>query len=273
MKDSECVPFLQWALPQLGMRWGGFRRVRRQVCKRLQKRLHRLGLEDVQAYRNFLRSHPSEWKTFDTFCQITISRFYRDKAVFKFIAHDVLRELARQTTAGENHLLKSWCAGCASGEEPYSLSLLWHHDLHTDFPQISFLLLATDTNVQMIHRARHGCYDPSSIHDVPADIRQSAFFSQADGRLCLRARYREDVQLLQHDVRDPVPNGPFDLIMCRNLVFTYFDLKLQRTILHRFWNVLRAGGALILGTHENLPVSDLKFSEWSAKYRVYRKSA
>jgi chemotaxis protein methyltransferase CheR len=273
MKDSECAPFLQWALPRLGMRWSGFRKVRRQVCRRLHKRLHQLGLENVEAYRNFVKAHPAEWKTFDTFCEITMSRFYRDKAVFKFIERDVLRKLALQPAASENSLLRAWCAGCASGEEPYSLSLLWQHGLGKDFPQISFRLLATDTNAHVLQRARYGCYGPSSIHDVPAAIRQAAFFLQSEGHLCLHTRYREPVQLLQHDVRDPPPNGPFNLIMCRNLVFTYFDLKLQRIILQRLWNVLQAGGALILGTQESLPDSEVKFSQWSAKYRIYRKSA
>jgi chemotaxis protein methyltransferase CheR len=79
MKDSECVPFLQWALLRLGMRWSGIRKVRRQVRRRLHKRLHQLGLENAQTYRNFLKAHPAEWKTFDTLCEITISRFFRSE--------------------------------------------------------------------------------------------------------------------------------------------------------------------------------------------------
>ena len=82
MRNEECVLFLQWALPQLNLRWKGFRRVRQQVCKRIQRRLKELELPDFNAYRFYLKTHPEEWLVLDSYCQITISRFYRDRDVF-----------------------------------------------------------------------------------------------------------------------------------------------------------------------------------------------
>ena len=83
MTDSDCIAFLQWALPQLDLYWPGFRKVRRQVCKRLKRRTLDLGLGDFYAYRARLETDPSEWRAFDECCHVTISRFFRDRAIFE----------------------------------------------------------------------------------------------------------------------------------------------------------------------------------------------
>lgn len=75
MKDTECVEFLQWALPRLHMRWQGFRKVRGQVCKRIGRRIRELNLGEGADYRTYLESHPAEWSVLDDLCRITISRF------------------------------------------------------------------------------------------------------------------------------------------------------------------------------------------------------
>jgi chemotaxis protein methyltransferase CheR len=91
--DQECVEFLQWALPRMQMRWSGFRKVRRQVCRRIQRRMQVLE-KDVQGYREFLEAEPEEWDVLDALCRITISRFYRDRAVFAYLQTTVLPALA-----------------------------------------------------------------------------------------------------------------------------------------------------------------------------------
>ena len=117
MKDNDCVQFLQWALPQLRMRWQGFRKVRRQVCKRIQRRLDELELGTERDYRAYLQAHPEEWQMLDRLCRVSISRFYRDKQVFAFLARAVLPELARGSLARGERTVTLWSAGCGSGEE------------------------------------------------------------------------------------------------------------------------------------------------------------
>jgi len=85
MTDLECILFLQWALPRLRLRWARFRKVRRQVCKRISSRMRELELPDTAAYRSFLEAHPAEWPLLDSLCRVTISRFCRDCAVFLFL--------------------------------------------------------------------------------------------------------------------------------------------------------------------------------------------
>ena len=77
-EDQQWVAFLQWALPQLQLRWKGFRKVRSQVCKRIYRRMRSLQISSLDAYRLYLQRHPGEWRVLDTLCRITISRFYRD---------------------------------------------------------------------------------------------------------------------------------------------------------------------------------------------------
>ena len=105
MRDEDCVAFLQWALPRLHMRWTGFRKVRAQVCKRLQRRLGQLGLGGLGDYRHHLAGHGEEWPILDGLLRITISRFYRDKGVFAFLADRVLPSLAEEAVAGCHLLL------------------------------------------------------------------------------------------------------------------------------------------------------------------------
>ncbi|MBM4089995.1 MAG: hypothetical protein FJ276_11330 [Planctomycetes bacterium] len=96
MTDRECVEFLQWALPQLSLRWPGFRRVRRQVHKRIVRRLSELGLRRIADYRAYLDTHAAEWSVLDAMSRISISRFYRDRDVFEHLRDAVLPELAER---------------------------------------------------------------------------------------------------------------------------------------------------------------------------------
>ena len=94
MNDPELVAFLQWALPRLGLRWQGYRKVRARVRKKLNERLRQLGLPDIAAYRDRLEAHPQEWVVLDALCRITISRFHRDRGVFDHLRRIVLPRLA-----------------------------------------------------------------------------------------------------------------------------------------------------------------------------------
>lgn len=123
MKDIDCIHFLQWSLPRLGLRWAGFCRVRGQVCKRLHRRLSALGLKDLLDYRALLAADEAEWRQLDGLCRVSVSRFYRDQGVWRWLERDLLPQLAVQASARGENRLRIWSAGCASGEEPYTLAL------------------------------------------------------------------------------------------------------------------------------------------------------
>ena len=261
MNDQACVRFLQDTLPRLRMRWPGFRRVRHQVCKRIQRRIRQLELADIPAYRQYLERHTEEWHILDGYCRITISRFYRDQGVYRLLEQTVLPQLVNQVQARAGTQLRIWSAGCGCGEEPYTLVILWKL-AHTHlFSQCDLYLLATEVDAALLQRARAACYSASSLRELPPAWRKAAF-SQHDSRYCLRPDYQRQVEFLLHDIRSEPPDGPFDLVLCRNLVFTYYASDLQCDIGRRIATVIRPGGLLLLGAHEQLPPALGEFRPW-----------
>jgi chemotaxis protein methyltransferase CheR len=252
LTDDECVALLQWALPRLELRWQGFRKVRRQVCRRISRRIAELGLGDAGAYRAYLESAGEEWDVLAGLCRVTISRFWRDRAVFEALRDEVLPELGPK--------VRAWSAGCASGEEPYSLVLAAAE------ARVEIHVVATDVDPVLLERAERACYPESSLRDLPPDLRARAF-----ERGSLREEYRKPVEFRRHDVRDGAPDGPFDLVLCRNLVFTYLAEESQRDVGGHLVRALRPGGALVLGSHEALPDGLNGLGPWPATQDVYRR--
>ena len=271
MTDADCVAFLQWALPQLDLRWSGFRKVRRQVCKRITRRLHALGLSELDAYRRRLAQDSNEWAVLDSFCRIPISRFWRDRAVFDHLASVVLPRLAAEAAARGQTPLRAWSAGCASGEEPYSLAIAFALGAAAQTgAQIE--IVATDSDETLLARARHASYGPGSLKDLPDALRAAAF--DKEGALYrIRPAFRANIAFRLEDIRKCMPGGPFDLLLCRNLVFTYFDAPLQREFLGKFAAHIRAGGIFVIGSHERLPADAGGFVLESGPPGIYTRAA
>jgi chemotaxis protein methyltransferase CheR len=252
MDDAACVEFLRWALRRLELRWEGFRRVRRQVCKRVDRRLRELGLEGVAEYRAYLESRPAEWGTLDGLCRISISRFYRDRAVFDALGDALLPEIAERLRAEGAREIRAWSAGCASGEEPYTLSLIWNRRLRERFPGLSLRIVATDADRALLERARRALYKASSLKELPLEWTEGEF-EREGSMLRLKDEPRACVELREQDIRSELPEETFHLVLCRNLVFTYFDAPLRSRMVPRLTARLELGGFLVIGAHESLP--------------------
>ncbi len=263
MNDAELVAFLEWALPLRGFRWPGFRRVRGTVRKRLKVRLAELGLHDLVEYRATLERDPAEWAQFEVMCRIPISRFHRDRAVFEFLRREILPERARDA-ASTLRPVRVWSAGCASGEEPYTIAILW--DLEIPH-QSAIEILATDVEEHMLERAQRGCFPGGSLRELPESFRERAF-RREEHLFCVRDEHRRAITFRREDLRNTMPDGPFDVILCRYLAFNYFDDATQRVIAQRFADRLYAGGALVIGALDRLPEEHL-FTERSAS--VYER--
>jgi chemotaxis protein methyltransferase CheR len=270
MNDPEGVAFLQWCLPRLGLRWPGFRKVRRRVYKRIDRRIGGLGLPNVSAYRGYLERHPEEWTFLDTLCRIPISRFYRDRAVFESLGREVLPELAQIATAAGDRELSAWSLGCASGEEPYTLAIVWHERCAARVPGLRLRIVATDVDEEALARAARGCYRPGSLKELPADLLARAFVPSGP-ELCVKPPYRSGMVFLEQDVRTAAPPERFHLVLCRNVAFTYFDDARQRATLRAIEERLVPGGALVLGSTESLPAGAEGFERWSPGIPVYRR--
>lgn len=258
MVERDCVHLLQEYLPRLGLQWPGYRKVRRLVCKRIRRRMRALSLTGYDDYRRYLDTTLDEWGRLAEMCGIPISRFYRDKRVFDVLGQDLLPALAENARGRDEPRLSAWSAGCASGEEAYTVAILWALGSAPHFPDVSLHLMATDAEPHMIVRAKRGCYGKGSLRDMPQNWIQEAF-SQHGDEFCVRARFRDAVRFGVTDILEDTPDEKFYLILCRNLAFTYFSPNRQREALAVLSKRLLPGGFLIIGTHEELPFPKKEF--------------
>ena len=136
---------------------------------------------------------------------------------------------------------------------------------------LNFNILATEIDQHMINRAQKGCYPLSSMRELPSEMRSQAFTREGD-LFCIKEQYRERVKFLQQDIRNAQPDSTFDLILCRNLVFTYFEAALQQDLWARLDERLRAGGVMVLGAHESLPGEPNGYAAVSGSLPIYRKT-
>lgn len=271
IEKQEFIDFLKWCLPKLNLRWSGFRKVHGTVRKRLTRRLQYLGLPDLAAYREMLGTDSSEWRELDRLCRIPISRFFRDKSVFEFLAFSGLpecAEAAHERGAGDLRVLS---AGCASGEEPYTISLIWHLLLSQRYPDIRLKVLALDIDDVMLERAKRACYSRSSLKDLPPELLTKGF-TRKEGEYCLQEGFRQGLRFEKADLRKEVPAGPFDLILCRNIAFTYFGEATQAKVFAELEASLRDGGLLVIGSHETLPPNATSFLRVQPGVPVFRKN-
>jgi chemotaxis protein methyltransferase CheR len=253
--DEQADELLRWALPQRGLRWRGFRRNRRQVYRRLHGRITAVGLPDVASYRRFLEDHPEEWPELERLCRVTISRFGRDRAMWTTLVDDVLPRLAREA---RGPVVRAWSAGCGAGEEPYTLAIGWAVEIAPHAPAVGIDVLATDIDTTQLQRAKVGRFPSGALRELPDHWRVAAFEEHAG-----EARLRQPldaVRYAHHDLKSTPPPGPFDLLLCRNLAFSYFDEPLQRAVTDSFRAVLRTGGVVAVGADECLPAGAVGFA-------------
>jgi chemotaxis protein methyltransferase CheR len=226
-----------------------------------------LDFQDASAYQDYLATHPDEWKLLDSFCRITISRFYRDWKFYELMGNAVLPRLARLAAERGDAEIRCWSVGSASGEEPYTVNILWK--LHPG-ETIPLRITATDIDGRLIERARFPNYQKSSIKGVPEEWLTHAFEHSQEG-YTVRSSFRQGIEFLMQDVRVEQPQGPFHMILCRNLVFTYFDDGLQREVLSRMLDILVPGGVVAVGGRETLPESTWQLEEWTGASGIYVK--
>ncbi len=254
--NKYCDEFLKWALPRMDLSWSGYRNVRGQVCKRIKKRLYELNLVSLDRYREYLESSPSEWHVLDSLARITISRFFRDKKLWDELGDKHLPLMAKEAFL-QSRPLRCWSAGCASGEEPYSLAILWRHKILPLYPDLKLELIATDADPYMIKRAREAYYSSGSLKEVPSGWLGRAFY-RGNSHYRLKEEYIEMVKFFEQDIREQMPGEEFDLIFCKNLVAMYFKKELAVSVFKNISRRLKKGGLLILGNHEEFPLDEIK---------------
>ena len=252
MTDDDLVAFLRWAVARLGLRWTGLRAFRGTVRKRLTKRMNELGLGDLRAYRERIECEPDETAVLEAMCRIPISRLYRDAEVFDLLAKELLPERARFAERERRSVVRVWSAGCASGEEPTTIAVVWHVDVAPAHPGLTLDLVATDADAGMIARAERGAYGPGSVRELPPRLRDLAFRHEGS-LLVARPELRRGITFRVEDLRRSMPDGPFDVVLCRNMLLTYIDESQHLPLLEAMIARLLPCGVLVVGSRETMP--------------------
>lgn len=240
--------FLREATRLLGLQCRPFRR--RGIRRKVERRLGEIGLAHLGDYGRRLEESPEEREALSRILTVTISRFFRDREVFGAIESSVLPAILSRRASGD---VKVWSIGCASGEEPYSVVLLWKTRYEKEFPGIRLSVLGTDIDGGLLDRAREGRYRRSSVKEIPEEV-LGAFFHEDGVSYRIDPSIRGQVVFQKHDVLREEPFSEMDLVFCRNLAFTYFAKASQTEVLTRIFRGLRPEGYLIIGKDESLPL-------------------
>ncbi len=264
---KSCHEFLQTILPELGYRWAGFRKVRRQVCRRIHQRMQELGIASYRDYLYYIAQNPGERAILDRSLDITITRFWRDKGVYALLEKTVFPDLIQQVLQEKRTKLRCWSAGCCNGEEPYSLQLLWHIRLSPE--DLNLEIIATDWNQAVLDRAQRGCFPEGVLKDLPADLLEKGF-ERKDAAHVIKDQFKHNIHFLRQDIREEMPGGQFDIILCRNFILTYFDREISVPLLNKFLSLIRKGGYFIIGSTETIPPAFDKLKQIKKGEPVYR---
>ncbi len=241
--------FLREVAPSFGLQWRPFKR--RGLERRVKDRIVRVGLSHFEEYLLKIRKDPEEQKHLLKILKVTISRFFRDQEVFHAIGYSIIPTLLEEKNKKD---FKIWSIGCASGEEPYSLSILWKEQFEKIWPRIHLSILATDIDEDLLERADQGKYKKSSLKEVPEDI-FNRYFKMDNGFYILDRAVHESVTFKRHDIIREEPFSGMDMAFCRNLAFTYFSKESQMDMLKKIGGSLREKGYLVIGKDESLPLT------------------
>lgn len=237
--------------------------------RRLAVRLRARGVESYSAYTPLLDEAEYD-RLFDALT-INLTHFFRDATTYAAVRDQVLRPMLGAKERRGQRRFQAWSAGCASGEEPYSLGILLHQLLGPRIADWQIRILATDLDERRLEQARAGVYGPFSFRGTQWPDLDRFFVATGEGYAVV-PEVKALVRFRRHDLISEGPPGRYDLILCRN-VLIYFTRAQQMRLLAGFHRALKAEGVLILGKTEILPaeVAGL-FETVDLREHIYRKS-
>lgn len=237
------------------------------IRRRLQRRMVATGATTMVDYVRFLQRNPEEYSRLVNSFLIKVTQFFRDAEVFDYLRDYILPNVIDH--AREQGELRIWSAGCATGEEAYSLAILIAEYLGEDLDGLVVRIFATDLDSDAVTFARRGIYPTSAVASLPPEMVER-YFTRIDGTYEVRKPIRSMVVLGQHDLAQRAPFPRIDVVFCRN-VLIYFTHELQRRALQLFAFSLRDNGYLVLGKAETVSPLPEYFSLDETRLKTYRR--
>jgi two-component system CheB/CheR fusion protein len=241
---------------------------RSSLVRRVRRRMSQVKVDTFGDYQDYLEVHPDEFQAlFDTIL-INVTSFFRDKPAWDYLAAEIVPRILRDNSSGD--LIRIWSAGCASGEEAYSLVMLLAEQLGIDKVRRWVKVYATDVDESALAQARQGRYAEDSLKAVPAELRDKYFEPNGNGYSFLN-ELRRVLVFGRHDLMYDAPISHLDLLSCRNTLI-YFNREAQERIVARFHFALKQTGFLFLGRAEMLLSFTDLFVQTDPTHRIFAKA-
>lgn len=243
----------------------------RYVERRIAARLHALGLHTYRQYAARLDEDPEEYARLLDTLTINVTQFFRDPSVFEVFRAEVLPELLSMKSARHQRIIRVWSAGCATGQEPYSIAMslldeMRHH------PKAGFLptVIGTDIDQRALAVAKRAEYPVAQLAHIPTADR-NLFVDIGGDTFHMKPAVTKYVRFQRLNLFADEPLNAVDVVFCRN-VFIYFNRDEQERMVEVFWDSLSRGGYLVLGRSERLaPALARRFELINTRERIYRK--
>jgi two-component system CheB/CheR fusion protein len=239
---------------------------RSTVLRRIERRISVHELADLPAYARLLKDDPAEAQALLRDLLISVTNFFRDPETFEYLAKKIIPKLIENKTAEDQ--IRVWVAGCATGEEAYSIAMLLAQVVADSIDAPSVQIFATDIDEWAITKAREGYYTINDAADVSPERLRRFFVKEGDGYR-VRRELREMVLFANHNVIKDPPFSHLDLVTCRNLLI-YLNRSAQERVMEILHFALNPGGYLFLGTSESIEGSDDLFVVFDKEQHIYR---
>ena len=236
--------------------------------RRIERRMAMAGIEpeQLERYLEILRNNTGEIELLAKDLLINVTSFFRDPKVFDFLEKKIIPTLIADRPI--DHPLRIWIAGCSTGEETYSLAMLFLEQIAATRRNLKLQVFASDIDPEAVATARDGFY-PETIEADVSPMRLARFFTKEDGGYQVTPELRAAVVFTVQDVLADPPFSRLDLVSCRNLLI-YLQPEAQAKVIALFHFALREGGILLLGSSETLAHADGRFEVLSKPERLYR---
>jgi two-component system CheB/CheR fusion protein len=264
-RDESFEKLLLFLRQSRGFDFTGYKRS--TLLRRVKHRMDQVGISNYPEYLNYLQQHQEEFSFLFNTILINVTSFFRDPAAWEYLSAEVLPRMI--AAKSPNEPIRVWSAGCASGEEAYTLAMALAEALGMSQFRERVKVYATDVDEDALRKARQGSFVDEDLEDVPASLREK-YFETNGGRFLFRGDLRRTVIFGRHDLLQDAPISRIDLLVCRNTLM-YFEAETQAKILARLHYALDDRGFLFVGKAEMLLSRDSIFAPLDLKYRVFTK--
>jgi two-component system CheB/CheR fusion protein len=266
-QESHFEQLITYIRQNRGFDFSGYKRS--SLIRRFTQRMQALKIENINFidYIDYLEVHPEEFNYLFNTILINVTEFFRDTAAWEYLKNQIIPNIIKRKDKSDQFRL--WCAGCASGEEAYTLAMLMAEGLGIDDFRQRVKIYATDIDEDALNQARQAVFSAKDVDNIPQDLKDK-YFDLIGNNYVFRPDYRRSVIFGRHDLLQDAPISRLDLLVCRNTLM-YFNSEAQARIMNRFHFAVNDTGYLFLGKAEMLLMYSNLFTSVDLKNRIFAK--